>query len=560
VSERVQPPPSRAADPAPPQRAPRGRRHESTRTVRDETLALLRRLGVGRVFGNPGSTEIPFLTDFPAEFEFVLGLHEGSVVGMASGHALATGTPSFVNLHTAAGLGNAVNAIVCARDNRIPLVIVVGQQDRRHLAFGPFLAARGLDRLAGEYPVWSTEPADPAAVPGAIARAWHEATLRRGPALVVVPVGDWEQPLGDGWAGAETPDRVLDAPLPDPAAVDELAALVERAGTPALVVGAGIDTDAGWTAIVALAERLACPVWQDAFSSRHGFPQDHPLFAGHLPWARRQLRDALAGTDLVAAVGTPAFRLYLYEPGSLVEDGTRVAVVSDDHDDVLRSRCDLALLAPPAAVCAALAERLPQRTRSVEPFRRPAAPTPPATGEPLQASHVVAALAERLPPDAILVEEAPSTRREILARIATRSPMGFVAVANGALGFGLPAAVGLRMALPQRPVLGLLGDGSATYSVQALWSAARYGIGVVLVILGNGRYAVMDELAAAHGGAGAWPGFGSLDLAAVARGFGCDAERVATHDDLLARLDDAVSTLRERTRPLLLDVRVDPRD
>ena len=130
----------------------------------------------------------------------MLGLHEGAVVGMASGYALGTGRPAFVNLHTAAGLGNAVNAIVCARDNRVPIVIVVGQQDHRQLALGPFLTGRNLERLAGDYPVWSTLPAHASEVPGAIARAWHEATVGRGPALVVVPMGDWEEPLGDEWA------------------------------------------------------------------------------------------------------------------------------------------------------------------------------------------------------------------------------------------------------------------------------------------------------------------------------------------------------------------------
>ncbi|HET8742831.1 MAG TPA: thiamine pyrophosphate-binding protein [Gaiella sp.] len=557
MSERVR---SAGRPPARPSRSRRSAegRGAAGKTVRDETLALLERLGVTRIFGNPGSTEIPFLTNVPHELEFVLGLHEGAVVGMASGYALGTGAPAFVNLHTAAGLGNAVNAIVCARDNRIPLVIVVGQQDRRHLAFGPFLAARTLERLAGDYPVWSTQPADPAAVPGAIARAWHEAELRRGPALVVVPVGDWEQPLGDDWQGVEAPDRVLGAALPDPAAVAELAELIEGAGAPALVVGAGADTEAGWEGVVALAERLACPVWQDAFSSRHGFPQDHPLFAGHLPWSRRELRRALSGRDLVVAVGTPAFRLYLYEPGRLVEPGTRVAVVSDDPEDVMRSRCDLAVLGSPAAVCAGAAGQVEQRTGgSVEPFSRPPAPDPPAPGEPLRASHLVTALAERLPADGILVEESPSTRPEMLDRIATRSPLGFVAVANGALGFGLAASIGLRMALPKRPVLALLGDGSATYSVQALWSAARYRVGAVFVIVGNGRYAVMDELAEAHGGRGAWPGFASLDLATVARGFGCDAERITTYEELGARLDDVVATLATRETPLLLDVRVE---
>lgn len=526
-------------------------------TVREETFAVMRRLGMTRVFGNPGSTEIPFLTDFPADLEFVLGLHEGAVVGMASGYALGTGRPAFVNLHTAAGLGNAVNAIAGARDNRIPLVIVVGQQDRRQLALGPFLTGRSLERFAGDYPVWSTQPAHPGEVPGAVARAWHEAFVRRGPALVVVPMGDWEEPLGEDWPGPAAPGRLLHAPLVDGASVDELAELVRVAASPALVVGAGVDTPEGWAATVRLAERLSCPVWQDTFSSRAGFPQDHPLFAGHLPWRRSELRKLLAGNDLVIAVGTPAFRLYLYEPGRLVEPGTRVAVVGDDPEEVLRSPCELALLAPPAPVCAELAARVPQRTAAVQPLRRPPAPTPPPDGQPLRAAHVVAALAERLPADTILVEEAPSTRPEILARIATRAPLGFVAVANGALGFGLAGAVGLRMALPNRPVLALLGDGSSMYSVQALWSAAHYGVGLVFVVIGNGRYAVMDQLASAQGAPGAWPSFDSLDLATVATGMGCPAQLVVTHDELVRTLDEVIPRLRDRTQPLLVDVRVE---
>lgn len=524
-------------------------------TVRDETFALMRRLGMTRVFGNPGSTEIPFLTDFPSDLEFVLGMQEGAVVGMASGYALATGRPALVNLHTAPGLGNAVNAIVCARDNRIPLVIVVGQQDRRQLGFGPFLTGRNLERLAGDYPVWSTLPPHAAEVPGAIARAWHEATLRRGPALVIVPMGDWAEPLGDEWPGLATPDRVLHAPLPDPAAVDELAALVESARSPALVVGAGADTPEGWAATTRLAERLACPVWQDTFSSRHGFPHDHPLFAGHLPWRRSELRQMFAANDLVVAVGTPAFRLYMYDPGPIVEATTRVAVVGDDPDDVLRSRCQLALLASPAAVCEGLVDRVEQREGTVATMQRPLAPEPPSGGEPLTAAHIVAALAQSLPADTILVEEAPSTRGETLARIPTQQPLGFVAVANGALGFGLSAAIGLRMGQKERPVVALLGDGSATFTVQALWSASRYEVGLVVVVIGNGAYGTMDELAQARGAAGAWPTFDALDLATVATGLGCEARRIVTNDELLQAMAD-IETGRERTRPLLLDVRV----
>jgi benzoylformate decarboxylase len=525
-------------------------------TVRDATFEVMRRQGLMRVFGNPGSTEIPFLTNVPDDLDFVLGLHEGGVVGMASGYALGTGRPAFVNLHTAAGLGNAVNAIVCARDNRVPLVIVVGQQDRRQLSLGPFLTGRSLERLAGDYPVWSVQPSAPGEVPGAIARAAHEAALRRGPALVVVPMGDWDEELGDEWQGPSAPARVAHAPLVDPSAVEELVELVSASSSPALVVGAGNDTPAGWAATVRLAERLACPVWQDTFSSRAGFPQDHPGFAGHLTWKRSDLRQRFAGNDLVIAIGTPAFRLYTYDPGRLVEPGTRLAVVADDPEDVLRSPCDLGVLAPPALVCDALAERLPQRTGDVETMPRPGAPPAPAAGEPLRAAHLVAALAERLPADAILVEEAPSTRPEILSRIAIREPMGFLAVANGALGFGLASSIGLRMALPGRPVVALLGDGSSTYSIQALWSAARYRVGVVFAIVGNGRYQVMDELAQIRGGEGAWPEFETVDLAQVAAGFGCPSRTVTGYDELGATLDEVVPTLRGRTEPLLLNVRV----
>jgi benzoylformate decarboxylase len=525
-------------------------------TVRDETLAVMRRLGLTRIFGNPGSTEIAFLADLPDGFDFVLGLHEGAVVGMASGYALGTGHPAFVNVHTAAGLGNAVNAIVCARDNRVPLVVVVGQQDRRQLAFSPFLTGRSLERLAGEYPVWTTQPADPASVPGAVARAWHEATVRRGPALVVVPMGDWDAPLGDEWPGASAPDRLVFEARPSDAAVEELAALVEAATSPALVVGAGLDSEEGWAAGVALAERLSCPVWQDAFSSRAGFPHGHRLFAGHLPWSRDGLRTTFAENDLVLAAGTPAFRLYLYDDGPLVGTGTRVAVVSDDPEETNRSRCALAVLAPPAGVLRALAERVPQREGEIAGIERPSAPDPPGAGEPLRADHLLHELTARLPPDAILVEEAPSNRPALFSRLAAGSPLGFVAVANGALGFGLPAAIGLRLALPQRPVVALLGDGSATYTIQGLWSASRYGAGVVFCVVGNGGYAVMDELAAEHGGAGPWPSFAELDLAAVARGFGCAAETLTTYDELTEALDDVMPGLRDRRTPLLLDVRV----
>jgi benzoylformate decarboxylase len=522
-------------------------------TVRDAAFEVLRERGLTTVFANPGSTEVPFLGGLPEDFRFVLALHEGSLVGMASGFAIGSGEPAFVLVHTTAGLGNAVSALATARVNRASLVVLVGQQDRRHLAQEPFLAGR-LQGLAGEYPVWAEQPVRPQDVPGALARAWHEARTGRGPALVIVPMDDWLAPAGDSHEVA-APARMLDARAAEPAAVAELAALLEQADAPALVVGAGADAPDAWAALVELAERLGCPVWQEAFGARAGFPQDHPQFAGHLPAGRRRLRAALAGHDLVLAVGAPVFRQYPYELGPLVEEGTRVAVVTDDPAEAHRSPADLAVLAAPAAVCAELARVLPPRSAPAPtPMARPAAPAPPAAGEPLRARYVLAALGERLPADTVLVEEAPSSRPELLARLPARRPLGFLSAAMGGLGFGLSAPIGVRMAQPGRPVVAVVGDGSSLYAIQALWSAVRYAAGVVFVVLANGGYAVMDRLAEAQSEAAPWPAFGAIDIAAMARAQGCEATRVESHDELEAALDEALAGIGERSRPLLLEV------
>jgi benzoylformate decarboxylase len=523
-------------------------------TVRDATLDVLRELGLTTIFSNPGSTEVAFLTGLPDDLRFVLGLHEGSVVGMATGFALGRGQPAFVLLHTTAGLGNAVAALATARVNRAPLVVVVGQQDRRHLALEPFLAGR-LQGLAGEYPVWVDQPVRAQDVPGTLIRAFQEAVTARGPAVVVVPMDDWLAPAPEAHE-VFGPERVLRARAAAPGAMEELAALLEEAQAPAIVTGAGADTPEGWAGLIALAERLAAPVWQEAFGARASFPQDHPLFAGYLPPARARLRDALRRHDAVLAVGAPIFRQYTYEPGPLVAPGTRLALVTDDPAEAHRSPSELTILADPAAVCRGLAERLTARAAApMAPiFTRPAPPPPPAPGERLQAGHVLAALAERLPRDAVVLEESPSSRPELNARLVVREPMGLVSAAMGGLGFAMPGAVGLRMALADRPVLAVVGDGASIYAIQALWSAARYRVGALFVVMANGRYAIMDQLAAHTGKAAPWPAFDTVDIAAIARGFGCPAERIEDHGALLTRLDEVIPTLARRDEPLVLEV------
>jgi benzoylformate decarboxylase len=528
-------------------------------TVREAVFEVMRRLGLTTIFGNPGSTEIPFLTDLPSDLSFILGLHEGSVVGMASGYALAREQPSFVNLHTAPGLGNAINAIGNARDTKAPLVVVVGQQDRRQLASEPFLTGRALDRLAGEYPVWSTVPARAQDVPGAIARAYHEAMAARGPALVVVPMDDWLEPADELAAAAP-----LTVARGNRASADELAAVVElldAARSPAIVSGPGSDSRAGWDAVVALADRLGSPVWQEPFARRAGFPQDHPLFAGHLPWRRAAMQRTLAPHDLVLTIGTGAFRAYLFdEPVAVIAPGTRVAVITDDPAEAHRSRADVAVVAAVPAAVATLVELLgevsgPGPARP-EPMRRPEPLPPPGPREPLRAGHVFDALAQRLAPEAIVIEETPSSQPELYQRLAVRSPFGFLSTANGFLGFGLPAVIGLRMACPDRPVVGVIGDGSALYAIQALWSAVQYEVGALWIVMENRGYAVMDGLARAAGGTGPWPGFGPIDIAGIAQCLGCPSVRLEEHNELVAVFDDVLPDLADRRQPLLVAVAV----
>ncbi|WP_245930120.1 thiamine pyrophosphate-dependent enzyme [Allonocardiopsis opalescens] len=527
----------------------------AVRTVRGAVFDVLRRHGLTTVFANPGSTEVALLTDLPEDLRFVLALHEGSVVGMATGWAIARERPALALLHTTAGLGNAVGALATARVNRAPLVVLVGQQDRRHLALEPFLTGR-LAGLAGDYPVRVEQPARAQDVPGAVGRACHEAVHGGGPALVIVPMDDWAAPFPDDEppAAALAVHRVAAV---DGADVARVAALLDEARAPALVVGAGADGAAAWAALTRLAERLHAPVWQESFGARAGFPQDHPLFAGHLPADRPRLRAALAGHDLVLTVGTAVWRQYPYTPGPLAPPGTRLVAVTADPAEAHRSPVDLAVLAPVAPFAARLAAHVTPRPGRPPAPGRPTAPAePPPDGGPLRPAQVFAALGARLDAATVLVEETPSSRPALHALVPARAPLGFLSAAMGGLGFALPAATGVRMALPGRPVVAVVGDGSALYQVQALWSAARYGAGVLFVVLSNGRYAVMDRLAERHGGKPPWPDFAEVSVAALARGLGCPARRVDRHDELVAVLDEVVPTLAERAEPLLLDVAV----
>ena len=340
-------------------------------TVRDAAFDVLREHGLTTLFANPGSTEISLLADLPGDLRFVLGLHESSVVGMATGWAIGRGEPALAILHTTPGLGNAVSALATARVNRAPLVVLVGQQDRRHLAAEPFLAGK-LHGLAGEYPVWVDQPVRAQDVPGAIARAHHEATTGRGPALVIVPMDDWAAEAGPADERA-APRRVVRARGADDAARRRArraprrcrAAGARRRRRRRRRRGLGGARRARRAArvpgLAGVVQRAGPASRRTTRCSRATSPADRP-----------RLRAALAAYDVVLAVGAPVFRQYAYAPGPFVEPGHAVAMVSQDPAEVHRSAADLAVLASPGRrVRGAGARRAGPRRRDGRAFRAP---------------------------------------------------------------------------------------------------------------------------------------------------------------------------------------------
>jgi benzoylformate decarboxylase len=516
-------------------------------SVRAVVLDLLRELGCSTVFGNPGSTELPFLRDFPPDFRYILGLSEAAVVGMADGYAQASGQAAFVSLHSASGPGHAMGAVVNAFHNRAPMVIMSGQQDRRHLATEPYLFARSVE-LMRPYVKWAQEPASPGDVPAAIRRAWDLAMHQpAGPTFVSVPMDDWDQR-----AEPVRSREVTRRQGADPAGIRRLADVLAASRRPVIIAGEGIDRSAAWPQIVAVAERLGAPVWAAPQSPRAGFPEDHYLFAGHLAAGAARLASQLAGHDLALVAGAPVFAVLAYEPER--DRLPQLALLTDDIAEAARGPAALSVVADLGLALGQLLDLLPPAAGGAGPARREP-PSPVAGTSPISSAYLMQTLGELLPADAVLVEESPSNRAEMRRHVRIRRPSGFYASASGGLGFALPAAVGIKLADPGRPVVCLIGDGSAMYAVQALWTAARHGLAVTVVVVGNGSYAILASFAR-FAGLGEVPGLdlGGLDFGALARGLGCHSSSVADPAGLAGALAGALAD----DCPHVLHVLIDP--
>src|SRR5436305_5835608 len=525
-------------------------------TVREAVFDLLRDRGMTTVFGNPGSTELPMLAEFPADFRYVLGLQEAVAVGMADGFAQASGRPTLVNLHTAPGVGNGMGAIFNAQANKTPLVVTAGQQSRSLMTLQANLTNRDAVRMPHPLVKWSYEPPRAEDVPHAIARAVHAADLPpRGPTFVSIPMEDWAAEVDEGAVRHQTRRRVDGRAGADPEVIRELARRLEAAANPVMVAGPDIDAAGAWRAAVAVAERQRLPVWATPApgGGRIGFPEGHALFRGVLPPAIGPLSETLSGHDLVLVVGSSVFPYYPNIPGSLLADGTSLVAITSDPDEAARAPMGDAIVADVRLTLVALLGELGLSDR-VPPERLPPA-EPPEESDPMSPSAAVAALADVFPEDGIVVVESPSGTLAVRNRLRLSQPGSYYFSAGGGLGYGLPAAVGVQLAQPDRPVVCVIGEGSVQYAVQGLWTAAAYRVPVTFLVLRNEEYAILKWFAQMEAVTGA-PGLDlpALESAAIASGYGIDARRVDAADDLRQALQEAIAA----PEPRLIETRVAP--
>ncbi|WP_211593418.1 benzoylformate decarboxylase [Microbispora sp. H10836] len=518
-------------------------------TVREVVVAQLRARGMTTVFGNPGSTELPMFRDFPNDFHYVLGLQESVVLGMADGYAQATGSAALVNLHSAAGVGHAMGNLFTAWRNRTPLVVTAGQQARSLLVGEPFLMNDRATELPRPYVKWSCEPARAQDVPAALARAFHVAmTPPRGPVFLSIPVDDWDRPADPGF---DPNPRPLGATMrPDPYLAEALRSALDAAERPVIVVGAEVDRDHAFDEVVALAERHQARVWAAPLSPRCGFPEDHPLFAGFLPAARGPLREALTGHDLVLVLGAPAFTFHVEDEGPLLPPECSLFQVVEDADTAAWTPLGTSLV---GGVRATVAEILTRSSPAPRPTPPPRERLPRVSDDVLTEALLLQTLADERPDASIVVEEAPTTRVAMQARLPFVRPESFFTCASGGLGHGMPAAVGVALARPAQPVVALLGDGSSMYSIQALWSAAREGVPVTFVVVDNGGYAALDGFAERFRiSKPVGTSVTGIDYAGLARDMGCTGLTVRWPDELVSALRQAFAS----TVPTLLHVHV----
>jgi benzoylformate decarboxylase len=434
-------------------------------------------------------------------------------------------------LHSGAGVGNALGNIYTAHRNQTPLVITAGQQARSILPLQAFLYAERASEFPRPYVKYSVEPARAEDVPAAIARAYYVAMQPPcGPTFVSVPIDDWTRPTQP--VEARQISRELG---PDPTAMKALVTALNDSKRPALVVGPGVDRAHAVDLMVKVAEKAKASVWVSPFSARCSFPEAHPQFAGFLHASPGQLSEALRDHDLVIVIGAPVFTFHVEGHASIFEGATTIFQITDDPTAAAVTPSGTSIIATMKPALSMLLELLPEMRRAISAGRT--LPPAPSAGDPIPVEFLLHSLLHAMPADAALVEEAPSHRPAMQKFMPMRGQDSFYTMASGGLGYGLPASVGLSLGRPGSRTVCLIGDGSAMYSIQALWTAAQRKLPLTVVVINNSGYGAMRSFSQVMQVRNV-PGLDlpDIDFVKIAEGMGCHAVRVSKASELAPAL------------------------
>jgi benzoylformate decarboxylase len=544
-------------------------------TGRSAFLQLLVDEGITHLFGNPGTTELPIMEvvpDFP-QLRFVLGLHESVVIGMADGFARASGRLAAANVHVAPGLGNAMGALYNAKFSNSPLIVTAGQQEQGHGLLEPLLYDP-LVPIAQPLVKWAVEVTRVEDLPRIIHRAAKVAlTPPTGPVFISLP-GDVLDAAADLDLGR--PVRVDADVRPSDETLARLAERLLGARRPVIVAGHELAMRDAFAEAAELAELLGAAVFGSPVPYSAQFPTEHPAFLGALTRNQKQVRAALEPFDLLVCLGADLLRMSVYSPVEPLPGGLPVMHVSERGWELGKNyRTDLAIQANVKETLRALlplvrARRTPEasaqaasriaelkaRNWSAQRAKAAADAMLEAETTPIDPRYLMLRISEHLPEGAVVVEEALTSSTSLPGFLAVRDRQSFYGLASGGLGFALPGAIGVSLALPGRPVTAVLGDGSAMYGVQALWTAAHLRLPIIYVITNNRSYRILKERLVSMRATDAFVGMDirdpAIDFAALAQSMGVSARRVTRPDDVVPALREAAA----RAGPALVEVMV----
>ncbi len=544
-------------------------------------LEILAAADVRYIFGNPGTTELPLNEALVKDtrFQYIFGLQEVPLTAMADGYAMASGGLGVVCVHICCGLGNAMGMLYNAYCEGTPLLILAGQQDRR-LRLGEPVLEGDMVSVTRPWTKWSFEAQRVEDVPTVVRRAVQTAlTPPTGPVFLSLPV-DVQLERADGLdlIPPYIPDRRVRPPVE---ALHQAAEILAQAQNPVILAGSRVTEASAVAELVMLAERLGAPVLTESTPShgRLAMPADHPLYAGTLPFWAPDIRQRLADFDVIFVVGMNLLRLYIYrQPADPIPEHSRLIHLDVDPWQLGKNYpLEVGLLGDPKAGLAELAQRIAE-IESADQVRAAAQRREAYTAQraaeretllaeieaqweqrPMTPLTFMGALAHVLPPNVAVVEEAITTHHNLLERLGVlKDPSGHFAQRGWTLGWGLGCAIGVKLVWPERPVVALLGDGSALYGIQGLWTAAHHHIPVTFVIANNAQYKILkvsgEVMSLPQMAQNNYLGMDlvepEVDFVNLARSFGVEAHRVADPDELSQRMRN----LHNQTEPVLLDV------